>query len=114
MNNQLPALACEDCGEIYENTLDVTLPDEQWLMIHPSGEGGVLCGGCMVKRATSLDGIIAARMILDFGTETCKWTKHSNDDVFWWKTTCGNAIPDWLAHEGSFCPYCGRKIEAIE
>jgi len=62
-------LSCEDCNAIYgeEILLDVTLPDDQWLMIHPEGKGGILCGGCMIKRANKLPGIIAVRMVLDFG-----------------------------------------------
>jgi hypothetical protein len=60
-------LYCADCGELYGENLDVTLPDDQWLMIHPDGESGILCGGCMVKRANKLPGIIAIRMRFDFG-----------------------------------------------
>lgn len=61
-------LCCEDCGTLYPcDDIDVTLPDNQWLMIHPESEGGILCGGCMVKRASNLPGIIAVRMKFDFG-----------------------------------------------
>ena len=48
---------CLDCGLPYrELGLDLVLPDEQWLMIHPEGEGGILCANCMMKRAEKLKG----------------------------------------------------------
>lgn len=34
-------------------------------MIHPEGQEGILCANCMVKRASRLPGIIAARMVLE-------------------------------------------------
>ena len=59
--------SCIDCGLLYEEFgLDSTLPDEQWLMIHPEGEGGILCANCMVRRASSLAGAVAIRMYIDF------------------------------------------------
>ena len=52
---------CIDCGLPYsEFGLDMTLPNEQWLMIHPEGDG-ILCANCMVKRAAKLEGSIAVR-----------------------------------------------------
>jgi len=58
-------LACEDCGLPYKDfPLDTTIPDEQWAEIH-RGDGGVLCANCMVKRASKLPGIIAARMFFE-------------------------------------------------
>jgi len=58
---------CMDCGIPYQDfPLDMTLPDEQWLMIHPEGEGGLLCAGCIVKRAARLPGVIAVRAIFEF------------------------------------------------
>jgi hypothetical protein len=48
---------CEDCGIPYsELGLDLVLPNEQWSMIHPEGEGGILCANCMMKRAEKLKG----------------------------------------------------------
>lgn len=48
---------CEDCGILYsELGLDLVLPDEQWLMIHPEGMGGILCANCIMKRAEKLKG----------------------------------------------------------
>jgi hypothetical protein len=48
---------CEDCGTPYsELGLDLVLPDEQWLLIHPDGLGGILCASCMMIRAERLDG----------------------------------------------------------
>ena len=50
-------LRCLDCGTPYsELGLDLVLPDEQWLMIHPEGMGGILCASCIVKRAEKLKG----------------------------------------------------------
>ncbi len=61
---------CKDCGLPYQEFgLDTTLPDEQWLMIHPEGLGGLLCANCIVNRASHLSGIIAARMILEIAVE---------------------------------------------
>lgn len=58
---------CEDCGLPYDDFwLDTTIPNSQWSAIHPQGEGGVLCANCMVKRASLLPGIIAARMVFEF------------------------------------------------
>jgi hypothetical protein len=58
---------CLDCGLPYQDFgLDTTLPNEQWLQIHPEGEGELLCANCIVKRASILPGIIAARMRLEF------------------------------------------------
>jgi hypothetical protein len=44
---------------------DTVLPTEQWLMIHPEGEGGILCANCIVKRASKLPGaiILKARIV---------------------------------------------------
>ena len=52
---------CLDCSLPYEEFgLDMTLPDNQWLMIHPE-ENGLLCANCIVKRAEKLQGSIAVR-----------------------------------------------------
>ena len=57
---------CEDCGMPYESfLLDVTLSDEQWLAIHPSGRDGLLCAQCIVARASRLTNIVAVRATLD-------------------------------------------------
>ncbi len=48
---------CLDCGLPYEELgLDLVLPDEQWLLIHPEGLHGILCANCIVKRAEKLKG----------------------------------------------------------
>ena len=48
-------LRCLDCGTPYsELGLDLMLPDDQWLLIHPDGMGGILCASCIVKRAEKL------------------------------------------------------------
>ena len=57
---------CKDCELPYQEFgIDTTLPDDQWLMIHPEGFGGLLCANCIVNRASRLSGIIAARMRLE-------------------------------------------------
>lgn len=60
--------ACMDCGKPYsEFRLDTTLPNDQWLMINGANRfNGLLCANCMVRRASELPGIIAARMVLEF------------------------------------------------
>jgi hypothetical protein len=69
--NDPPRAFCRDCGKPYRDfKLDTTLPDEQWLLIHPEGNGGLLCANCMVRRAAKLPGIIAARMVLEFSDRT--------------------------------------------
>jgi hypothetical protein len=46
---------CADCGMPYADfPLDVVLPDDQWLLIHPEGPGGVLCAQCIVNRAGNI------------------------------------------------------------
>lgn len=43
--------ACRDCGLPYEQFgLDVSAPQQQWNLIHPEGEGGLLCANCIVRR----------------------------------------------------------------
>ena len=60
-------VVCRDCGLLYQDHgLDITLPDDQWKMIHPE-VGGVLCGRCIAVRADLLEGAIAIRARIDFG-----------------------------------------------
>lgn len=67
--SEVPPLACLDCGLLYRNfPLDATLPDEQWAMLH-DGPGGLLCAGCIVKRAARLPGAVAVRMRIEFADE---------------------------------------------
>ncbi len=57
-------LRCEDCGLPYtEFYLDTTIPNSEWDAIDGSG---VLCANCIVKRASKLPGVIAARMTFEF------------------------------------------------
>lgn len=64
----MDTLVCEDCGLPYaEFGLDTTVPNSQWHDIHPENDGGgVLCASCMVKRASVLPGVVAARMVFQF------------------------------------------------
>jgi len=53
--------ACLDCGKPYsEFALDVVLPDEQWVLIHPE-VNGLLCACCIVDRAAKVPGAITIR-----------------------------------------------------
>ncbi len=57
---------CKDCDLPYgEFGLDTTLPDEQWLLIHPEGFGGLLCANCIARRAEKLKGAIAIRATVE-------------------------------------------------
>ena len=59
---------CLDCGRDYsEFGVDLTLPDDQWELIHP-GVAGLLCATCIAQRADQLPGIIALRCRLDIVT----------------------------------------------
>lgn len=55
---------CLDCAAPYPFALDMTLSDEQWEMIHPAKDG-LLCGGCIVRRAGALQGAIAVRAVIE-------------------------------------------------
>jgi hypothetical protein len=60
-------LGCLDCGTPYsEMGLDLVLPDEQWLKIHPEGLHGILCASCIMKRAEKIKGstVVLARIDL--------------------------------------------------
>lgn len=60
------ALRCEDCARPYADfTCDLTLPDDQWVRLHPSGLSGYLCPSCMVLRAATLPGIVAVRALIE-------------------------------------------------
>lgn len=62
--------ACIDCGRAYsEFGVDLTLPDDQWKLIHP-GDDGLLCASCIARRAAQLPGIIALRCRLDIATQS--------------------------------------------
>ena len=57
---------CRDCYLPYTKFgLDTTLPDEQWLLIHPEGLGGLLCANCIARRAEKLKGSIAIRATIE-------------------------------------------------
>jgi hypothetical protein len=65
------ALACADCGLLYENfPLDMTIPDDQWLLIF-GRSGGVLCACCIVTRAAKLPSVVAVRAQIEFAEMQC-------------------------------------------
>lgn len=56
---------CMDCGLLDDQMpLDIVLTGDQWKMISPE-EGGILCGACIIKRASRLPNVInvCARII---------------------------------------------------
>lgn len=56
---------CLDCGMPYGDFgLDVVLPDDQWLMIHPEKDG-LLCASCIVKRASKLPTAIIVKASIE-------------------------------------------------
>jgi len=60
---------CLDCGKPYsEFGLDMLLPDEQWLMIHPEKDG-LLCASCIVKRASKLPAAIVVKATIERNVE---------------------------------------------
>lgn len=65
-------IKCADCGMPYggDDWTDTVLPDDQWLMIHPEGEGGILCANCIIKRASKLKGITRADMKFDITNDS--------------------------------------------
>jgi len=61
---------CMDCDLAYSNfPLDMMLPDEQWLMIHPEGLDGLLCAQCIVSRAAKLPHATVVMARIDLGND---------------------------------------------
>lgn len=56
---------CLDCGKPYGDFgLDMLLPNEQWILIHPEKDG-LLCACCIVKRASKLPTAIVVKAIIE-------------------------------------------------
>lgn len=56
-------VACIDCGLPYADFgLDLVLPDQQWIIIHP-GINGVLCSNCICSRASKHSGTVVLAWI---------------------------------------------------
>lgn len=69
-HEEVSQVACMDCGLPYEEfPLDVILPRSQWLDINPA-DGGVLCAGCIVKRAAKIPGCTVVHAILEISPRT--------------------------------------------
>lgn len=65
-----PKAECLDCGKPYVDfPLDMTLPDDQWLLVHPAGFDGLLCAGCIVARAKMLPRVVAVRAQIEFAED---------------------------------------------
>jgi hypothetical protein len=74
--------ACGDCGLPYEQfPLDVVLPDADWLAIHPEGDGGLLCAGCIARRAAALPTTIVLYARLVSGTDHDAFTRLKNEPL---------------------------------
>ena len=64
-------LICEDCGYPYgsHDWLDVIIPNEQWSLItgrySSDKEGGILCAGCIVKRAARLNVFSCGKLVFE-------------------------------------------------
>lgn len=105
---------CLDCGLHYADfPLDMTLPDEQWLAIHPD-DGGVLCAGCIVKRAEKLPGRIAVRARIEFGGNSAptgrdRWT---NEDLLAGREIGGTLADVWAC--GCRAHYLGGRAVVDE
>lgn len=61
---------CMDCGLPYAGPtwLDLVIPREQWLLIHPD-DGGILCANCMIARASKLPHVINITGRIMFGDD---------------------------------------------
>jgi recombinational DNA repair protein (RecF pathway) len=61
------AADCLDCGKPYggPDWLDLRLPRDQWLMVHPD-ENGILCANCIVARAARLPKTVSVCALIEF------------------------------------------------
>lgn len=74
-----PVATCLDCGIPYKSFgVDVTLPDDQWQLIHPDKDG-LLCGTCIARRAQKLDCVVALRAKLELRNEPPSKYKRPDD-----------------------------------
>lgn len=56
---------CFDCAKPYaEFGLDTTLPNLQWKELTPDG-AELLCANCIVRRASKMPNVLAARMVIE-------------------------------------------------
>lgn len=122
--HKIEILRCEDCGLPYEDPtwIDCTLPNDQWLMIHPAGESGVLCGACMIKRAVNLiPSMTAIRMWFDNSpdldvTNQIEYADIEGDSLSITKCVCGKEYKSWdfILHTdrdwAAECYHCHRKF----
>ncbi len=73
---------CIDCNCNYgQQPLDVTLSAKQWAMINPE-IGGILCAGCIVKRAAKLPHVITVAMKIAFAEDYAKFEGPLNPEEF--------------------------------
>jgi hypothetical protein len=88
---------CLDCGLPYSQfPLDVVLPRAQWLAIHPD-EHGVLCAGCIVKRAATVAGATVVHAVIEITPQ-----RHCD--------TCIHLTPFELAADLNTCPIVNIRI----
>jgi hypothetical protein len=54
---------CLDCGALYRDfPLDVMVPNDQWKAMGFTGECGILCACCIVRRGANLPGVTVAKL----------------------------------------------------
>lgn len=61
---------CLDCNKDYDSemSLDLVIPRDQWLLIHPD-DGGVLCANCLISRASKLKNVINLTALITFADD---------------------------------------------
>lgn len=55
--DEMYVLTCQDCGFAYghKDWIDVVVPNDQWELLTGKSDGsGILCAGCMARRAARL------------------------------------------------------------
>lgn len=91
-------LVCSDCSMPYggDGWLDVTLPDDQWVLIQPrENGGGILCANCIVRRASRLNDVEAVRAVIAFS--------HGARAHIYLSTACHHGIHSECRQQCKFC-----------
>ncbi len=107
---------CLDCGLDYANFLiDVVLPRDQWLLIHPD-EHGLLCAGCIVKRAAKIPGVICCHMAIMDTPQTTghPMTLRAKAEQIARAELCADTDFTLCNEEGPLCPRCELLANVIE
>lgn len=97
-NDPVHEVKCMGCGLPYAGPawLDLVIPREQWLLIHPD-DGGILCANCLIARASKLPHVINITGRITFGSDyddleaidlTAIMTRHAATTLGDWRE-CG-------------------------